>query len=482
LFLAILCANALLAQVQWTRYSKNPVLDTGSRGTWDSASVSEPCVIFDGVMYKMWYIGFDGSVYRIGYATSPDGIAWIKSLDNPVLDTGKTGTWEDVWISAPSVLFDGNTYRMWYNGYDGGHWRIGYATSSDGVIWEKHLANPVLNLGPGGAWDQIHVFDPTVVFHDNIYEMWYSGDDDSNNRIGYATSTDGIVWKKHPNNPVLDVGPGGAFDHIYADISNVIINKGAYEMWYVGEADTDPSNNRIGYAASFDGIVWKKYPGNPVLDIGKSGSWDDMHVSRPSVIFDGDDYKMWYCGHDGSRWGIGYATSPYSNISLFTKGDVDGDGVITSKDAILALSISISIIVPSEYQRWAADMNSDGKIRSDDVILILQKASGLAALGIENMRFSALLQNFPNPFNPETWIPYQLKEDCEVNIRIFDISGNMIREFALGFRPAGTYTSRGKALYWDGRNSTGEPVANGVYFYTIHAGDFRATRKMVISQ
>ena len=91
-----------------------------------------------------------------------------------------------------------------------------------------------------------------------------------------------------------------------------------------------------------------------------------------------------------------------------------------------------------------------------------------------------LLQNYPNPFNPETWIPYQLTENSPISISIYDTSGKLIRTLSLGFQSAGFYNSRSRAAYWDGRNAHGEPVASGVYFYTLTAGDFTATRKMLI--
>ena len=93
---------------------------------------------------------------------------------------------------------------------------------------------------------------------------------------------------------------------------------------------------------------------------------------------------------------------------------------------------------------------------------------------------TALLPNYPNPFNPETWIPYHLSKDAEVIVTIYDMRGVAVRELVLGHQAAGIYESRGRAVYWDGRNHHGEPVASGVYFYTLTAGDFTATRKMLI--
>ena len=93
---------------------------------------------------------------------------------------------------------------------------------------------------------------------------------------------------------------------------------------------------------------------------------------------------------------------------------------------------------------------------------------------------TVLLPNYPNPFNPETWIPYDLAEDSEVDIHIYNVRGEAVRRLSLGFQGAGTYRTRSRAAYWDGRNAVGEPVASGVYFYTLHAGQIKATRHMII--
>ena len=95
---------------------------------------------------------------------------------------------------------------------------------------------------------------------------------------------------------------------------------------------------------------------------------------------------------------------------------------------------------------------------------------------------TALLPNYPNPFNPETWIPYHLATDAAVVLTIYDARGVLVRELTLGHQPAGVYESRARAAYWDGKNQLGESVASGVYFYTLTAGEFTATRKMLIAK
>ena len=102
--------------------------------------------------------------------------------------------------------------------------------------------------------------------------------------------------------------------------------------------------------------------------------------------------------------------------------------------------------------------------------------------GIGKPKGNLLLQNYPNPFNPETWIPYHLSEDSPVSISIYDAAGGLVRTLSLGFQSTGFYYNRGRAAYWDGKNTLGERVASGVYFYTLTADNFTATRKMLIKK
>ena len=182
-----------------------------------------------------------------------------------------------------------------------------------------------------------------------------------------------------------------------------------------------------------------------------------------------------------------------SVASANAKVDVNRDGVVSILDLILVAqhmgestnSASPSILAVDNIdgadavvvQAWIeqAQIEDDGSVAFQQGIAYLQ--SLLALLIPEE---TALLPNYPNPFNPETWIPYQLSEPAEVTLRIYSVNGVLIRTLALGQTPAGIYQSRGRAAYWDGRNDVGESVASGVYFYTFTTGDFTATRKLLI--
>ena len=134
-------------------------------------------------------------------------------------------------------------------------------------------------------------------------------------------------------------------------------------------------------------------------------------------------------------------------------------------------------LTPATIQAWIglAQVEHDGSAIFDVGIMNLES---LLAARIPSE--TKLLLNYPNPFNPETWIPYQLAEATEVTMTIYSVNGAVIRTLELGHRAAGTYQSKSQAAYWDGRNEFGEQVASGLYFYTLTAGDFRATGKMLV--
>ena len=281
-------------------------------GDWDGSHTYGPAIISDTGLYKMWYSGGDlyGS-WRIGYAESSNGIDWTKSTSNPVLEPGSSGEWDEAGVIQMSVMKDGATYKMWYTGWDeDGLWQIGYATSTNGLDWVKYAGNPVLEVGSPGEWNEDEVGDPSVILDGSTYKMWYYGTGGAGPtaQVGYATSPDGINWTESVSNPVLTPGSSAEWDDEHVWNPSVLSEDSTYKMWYAG---SDGDTQRIGHATSPNGITWNKYAGNPVLDVGSGGKWDESHVYLPMVITATSMYKMWYTGRDSDGdWRIGYATSP----------------------------------------------------------------------------------------------------------------------------------------------------------------------------
>ena len=170
--------------------------------------------------------------------------------------------------------------------------------------------------------------------------------------------------------------------------------------------------------------------------------------------------------------------------------DVNGDGEVNIQDLV-----AVAAAFGEEAAAPAAYATSVENLTATEVAQWLQAAQHAnltdpaSQRGVEVLKHllvllvpkeTVLLANYPNPFNPETWIPYQLANPAEVTLRIYAIDGSLVRTLSLGHQGVGIYQTRTRAAYWDGKNEVGEPVASGVYFYTFTAGDFTATRKMLI--
>jgi predicted GH43/DUF377 family glycosyl hydrolase len=377
------------AQTHWEKHTGNPVL-VGGPGAWDQLGVLAMGVLLDSATYHMWYAGRGTGGTALGYATSTDGITWTKHPANPVLAEA----------GSPSVMRDGSSYRMWYDV----NRQIRYATSPDRVTWTNYAGNPVLNNGAPGQWDRAGVFNPAVVLEGSTYHMWYAGWDSVNTRIGYATSTDGIAWTKFAGNPVLDVGSIGSWDSAAVLSPSVVLDGSTFHMWYEGGAVMSPAvsglpiDGRIGYATSSNGIAWTKYVGNPVIDTGAQSSWDGRTIFG-KVIKEGSKYHMWYSGFGGNptRWRIGYA------VDSTTATGLNGQ----------------NITMPSEY---------------------------------------SLGQNYPNPFNPSTTIGFGLPFRSRVRLAIFTVLGQRVAELADEDANAGFHERK-----WT------SAVASGIYFYRLEA-------------
>ena len=214
----------------WTKHPSNPVLEPGESGHWDSAYRGQAAVIKDGSTYKMWYSGGPSSgSWQVGYATSNNGLDWSVHAGNPVLHAGGPGSWDEMECDGPTVIKDGATYKMWYFGCDADYLvcSIGYATSPDGVNWTKHPGNPVLQA-TAGSWDKSGLSQPRVIKDGATYLMWYYSD----YRLGLATSPDGINWTKH-GNPVLEQSWSGAG---VLGAASVLLDGSTYKMWFRGGA------------------------------------------------------------------------------------------------------------------------------------------------------------------------------------------------------------------------------------------------------
>ena len=286
---------------KWVRYSNNPIFKSSPE--LSDGVMSDPSVIKDGKGYVMYYGASKGdfsdtnnvNIFRV---TSIDGIEWNRN-SVPVLKPGKKGNWDSVKVETPHVikLTDGK-YFMFYAGNNvpdtEGGFQMGVAISDDGVKWEKYSKNPILKLGSKGDFDELSIFEPSVLFKDNEYYMWYAG---MSNKLqvsfGLAKSKDGVNWEKKGKVLEIDVERQNRKEAGIIE-DNIIWNGKEFEMFYAILLDEGKIVGPIWHAISSDGITWKKDK-KPILNFGAEG-WTAQGLASPTVLIDDGKYRMWYVG------------------------------------------------------------------------------------------------------------------------------------------------------------------------------------------
>lgn len=324
---ALLCNSAFafcqtqydLGKVAWYKH-EGPVFLPGEKGSWDAGGVFSPSVLKIDDTYHMWYSGMDGNNIRIGHATSEDGLVWVKDDNNPVVDLGEDGSFDDNLTYLPVVVYDGASFHMWYVGDPGsdGSESLGYATSEDGVSWTKQPGKPIFQLENGDPHEE-RVARGDVYYYEDKFHMWAGVNDagSENADIGYFTSEDGVTWTAYENNPVLVHVLPGEWDFNRTQVSTVFEMDGEFHMWYCGGYF---GKWQIGYASSPDGLDWTRAENNPVLRAEKAGEWDEVTTHFPTVMFNQENNEliMWYGGASTEGFGgIGYAeTWPLSTSAI----------------------------------------------------------------------------------------------------------------------------------------------------------------------
>jgi len=266
--------------------SPEPVIPRG-----DSSDVLNPSVVrFQGA-YWNFYSEFDGKTWNTAAATSPDGLAWTKR--GRVLSPQAS---EGSYIAANgSALVVGDEILYWYEvGYP---LRIALARSRDAKNWTRQ-GEAVVPLGPRGSFDEQAVADPYVIHTRNGFYMFYLGQDRARRQsLGIARSTDGVIWEKLRANPILEPGALGSFDENGLGEPAVWTSGGQWWMLYTGRDKKE--QRRLGLARSIDGVRWERLPN---FLISGSNPWDSQVVCDPSVepLPDGT-IRVWFGGGDVAR-------------------------------------------------------------------------------------------------------------------------------------------------------------------------------------
>jgi len=289
---------------RWVKYAGNPVLG-GDIGT-----VFDMSVLWEEDTYRMWFSWRPKA--SVALAESSDGVHW--SEPQIVLLPNESSGWEDR-VNRPVVLRRPDGYHMWYTGQNRRRSYIGYATSPDGISWNRISERPVLS--PELPWEKEAVMVPHVLWDssEQRYKMWYSGGDQYEpDAIGYAESRDGLTWSKRPD-PVLTPVPASNWESTKVTGGQVQCHEGWYIMFYIGFSDVDHA--QIGLARSRNGITdWQRLPANPIIPAGQAAAWDADAVYKPYAVLRDDQWLLWFNGRQQRVEQIGMATHAGSDLGF----------------------------------------------------------------------------------------------------------------------------------------------------------------------
>lgn len=317
----------------WVKIENNPVLGGDLGVCFDITMIKE------GDIYKMWFSW--RSKKSIAYTESRDGIQWT----DPKIVLSPAGDWEQN-LNRPSVIFKDGMYHLWYTGQIKRGSKIGYATSRDGIHWNRKQKDPV--LVPEKSWEKVAVMCPHVLWNEQekVFQMWYSaGEQYEPNAIGYATSSDGVHWNKYSKNPIFCADPNIKWEKHKTTAAQILPFKGWYYMFYIGFENEHLA--QIGIARSKNGLDhWERLPGNPIIS-PDPGKWDGDACYKPFAIFDSkqSQWKLWYNGRKGHVEQIGMAVH-------------DGEDLGFSDPPS---SLSPSVLDPKNFRHYIDEFN-----RSDE--------------------------------------------------------------------------------------------------------------------
>ena len=443
----------------------------------------------------------DGTV-RLWHTTDIENQASIEALQEPF--TGHT----DIVLSL-AFSATGNTLA---------------SGSRDGSIWLWNLSDldeiEQQNVSPGGTFPAVRslafspIESPTMLATaraDNIIRVWnletgklmhaFSGHEDQVTSLAFnfdgnllaSGSADNTVklWDTSTNTStdksLHEFIKHGDWVNSVAFHETTLARAGFDSAIFLSNVNTKKQLHQLtGHNGSVESIAFSS-DGNTLASGGHDGKVLLWELTPTQIVADVNGDK---------KVNIDDLETVDSRLGMTGQNtaDVNSDDIVNIADLVL---VSYAIFCPTAAAAPAAYKRARALLTAEQVQQWLTEARLLEVtsptyqrgiLALEQLlamltpKQTSLLANYPNPFNPETWIPYQLAADANVTVSIYAVDGKLVRTFELGHQAAGNYQTKHRAAYWDGRNNFGERVASGVYFYTLTAGNFTATRKMLIRQ
>ncbi|MCH7574711.1 MAG: T9SS type A sorting domain-containing protein [Candidatus Marinimicrobia bacterium] len=432
---------------------------------WESVAIFPESVILIDDTLRMWYLGINPGTFvvRSGYATSSDGgVEWTKYDGNPVLHVGEAGAWDDVTAAVGAVLFDGTTYEMWYDSWDGANsGSIGYATSLHGLL--EVTVSPTTYVVPGtdsvvvtalftsdttglGLFAEFEASDHTTLDSVRLY-------DDGAHHDGAADdSLFGNVWPVPPDERLYNIGLKATLNDTeiinYDDLARfTTIGPLEYAADSLAYRSTEPDktyNPRIylrlrnaGSMATATGII-----------TARLSALDTCVTAISSDIANFDDIPA-----GGSVMSSGPFSSGYFEVSY-------------NQNCPIGTEVSFAVSISSDgYAFWSDTFD----------VIITQLPLGIAdAGGVLPIEF-ALHQNYPNPFNPGTVITYALPQAGSVTLVIYDLRGREIARLVDAPQQVGYHS-----VTWNGVMASGRETPSGIYIARLVTPEYTKSIKMVL--
>ena len=437
-----------------------------------SVSISEGTAIIGAPLQSVGDVKWTGAAYIFGIHDQKR--EWVEKAKLVAEDAAEKAEF------GHSVAISGDTVIVgaYLDPHDGKN-KAGsaYIFVRDGDTWTQQA-----KLTPDDA-EAGKNFGKSVAIHKHTAIVGAHLDSQSGSKSGsaYIFVRDGDTWTQQAK---LTASDAAARDEFGTSVSI----SGATAI--VGSPFDDDAGSKSGSAYIFgnNGGVWTERAKLTANDAAAGDGFGN------AVAIDANRAIIGARLHDGRKPDSG-AVYAFSRVA---GAWVEQSKTIHKKDAEAdefgnAVAISEDFAIIGAYRRnlpdkggMCCDLGVDGGSAyifhtADDLNAPLSvEPLFLMTTTLGQVKWNALFQNFPNPFNPETWIPYALAHDASVNICIYDIQGQLVRQIGIGRQPAGSYLSREDAVYWDGKDQLGETVSSGVYFYTLKADTFQATRRMVI--